>query len=300
MHFVSLSVVVPSHKTSKSIGLGVWMERALDRAKKIEPRWKPGDIHALRVAFRRSRTMAEALSEVNPAPEWRKIKKSSRNLFHALGALRDTQVARIRVRKLGAANDPVRSQLLQVLSLREKKQRKLAHKALQNFDRKHWRKLRRKLEPKAAFFPLESVVFQRIASARLAQAFELYQQARRRRSTLAWHHARIGIKHFRYVVENFLPQRYAQWERDLKQFQDLLGEIHDLDMLRALLRGQRKNLDAAKVSEWVAKIDRERKQRLKEFQQRSLAANSPWEIWREGFNTGRVLLPAPLPQRRTA
>jgi CHAD domain-containing protein len=276
------------------------MDRALIRAEKIEPRWNAGDIHALRVAFRRSRTMAEALAEVNPAPKWRKIKKTSRNLFQSLGAVRDTQVARIWVRKLGPASDPVRTHLLDELSRREKQRRKLARKALANFDRKHWRKLRRKLNPRAAFFPLESVVFQRIAAARMAEAFDLYQQARRRRSTLAWHRARIGVKHFRYVVENFLPQRYAQWERDLKRFQDLLGEIHDLDILRILLRGERKNLDAAAFARWQTKIDRQRKERLKEFQQKSSAPNSPWTVWREGFNRGRVLVPAVLPQRRTA
>src|SRR5581483_5312687 len=156
VHFVSLSVVVPSAKPGKSIGLGVWMDRALDRLQKIEPRWNPGDIHALRVAFRRSRTMSEALSEVNPAPEWRKIKKSSRDLFHALGAVRDTQIARLWVRKLGPARDPVRVHLLRVLSGKEKKQRKLARKALEAFDRKHWRRLRGRLDPKATFFPLES------------------------------------------------------------------------------------------------------------------------------------------------
>ena len=67
-------------------------------------------------------------------------------------------------------------------------------KALHDFDRKNWRKWRRKLDPKARFFPLESVVFQRIAVARLGEAFDLYQQARQRRSSIAWHRARIGYQ----------------------------------------------------------------------------------------------------------
>jgi CHAD domain-containing protein len=298
---VALSIVVPPGKTVKSIGLGVWMDRALDRSAKIEPRWRPDDIHQLRVAFRRARTMAEALGEVDASPAWRKIKKLSRELFHALGDVRDTQVTREWVRKLAPAQDPARKHFIEVLAQREKKQKKAAAKALENFDRKHWRKLRRKLDPKAGFFPLESVVFQRIALARLSNAYNLYEQARRRRSSVAWHQTRIGIKHFRYVVENFLPQRYAMWEKDLKRFQDLLGEIHDLGVLRSLIRRVGKKIDKAAVERWVTKIDDARKTRLAEFQGKSESANSPWLIWRDGFHVaGRALTSGPLPERRTA
>jgi CHAD domain-containing protein len=299
---VPLSIVKPTKKTAKAIGLGVWMDRALDRAAKIEPRWQPTNIHQLRVAFRRSRTMAEALSEVDPSPEWRKIKKRSRGLFHALGDVRDTQITREWVRKLAPAGETARVHLLDVLSKREKKQRKAANKELQNFDRKLWRKLRRKLDTKASFFPLESVVFQRIALTRLSEAYRLYEQARKRRSAVAWHQTRIGIKRFRYIVENFLPQRYAQWEKDLKRFQDLLGEVHDLDILRALIHRERTTLEKAAVDRWIAKIDAARRVRLTELQQKSEAPNSPWQVWREGFHTaGRVVIASPqFHQRRTA
>lgn len=286
--------------STKSIGLGVWIDRVLDRQEKIEPHWSADDIHDLRVALRRSRTMAEALSEVNPAPEWRKIKKASRELFHTLGDLRDTQLARLWVRKLGVAGDPVRRHLLRLLAQREEKHRRLAAKALHDFDRKSWRKWRRKLDPKARFFPLESVVFQRIAVARLGEAFDLYQQARRRRSSIAWHRTRIAIKRFRYVVENFLPQRYQVWERDLKRAQDLLGELHDLDVLRAFIRRETRKIGPAIVAQWLSTVDRERKVRLKEFLQKSSGVNPTWSVWREGFQTVHVLNPTTFPQSRTA
>jgi CHAD domain-containing protein len=293
-------IPMPSGSCSKSIGFGLWMDRVLDRAGKIEPRWNADDIHDLRVALRRSRTMADTLTEVNPAPEWRKIKKAGRNLFHALGDLRDTQVARSWIRKLGTPRDPVRTHLLRLLAQREKKHRKLAGKALQDFDRKNWRKWRRKLDPKARFFPLESVVFQRIALARLGEAFDLYQQARRRRSGVAWHRTRVGIKRFRYVVENFLPLRYATWERDLKRAQDLLGELHDFDMLRALIRRESGKMDPAIVAPWLLKVDSERKARLKQFLQKSSGPHSVWSAWREGFQAVHILLPTPFRERRTA
>jgi CHAD domain-containing protein len=145
------------------------------------------------------------------------------------------------------------------------------------------------------------VVFQRIALARLSSAYNLYTQARRKRSALAWHQTRIGIKRFRYVVENFLPQRYALWEKDLKRFQDLLGEVHDLDVLRALLRREGKKLDKASVDRWITRIEAARKTKLAEFKDKSESATSPWHVWRQGFHVaGRILTAAPLPERRTA
>jgi CHAD domain-containing protein len=297
---MSQTIPLPVVSSAKSVGLEVWMERVLDRVDKIEPRWKVDDIHDLRVALRRSRAMAEALSQVNPAPEWRKLKKGTREIFHAMGEVRDTQIARSWVRKLGPASDLVRKHMLGLLSHQEREQRRIAKTALEDFDRRDWRKWKRRLAPKARFFPLESVVFQRLALARLEEAFDLYQQARQKRSGIAWHRVRIGIKHFRYIAENFLPRRYASWEADLKSFQDLLGEVHDLDVLRAGIRKQGRRLGAARIAPWLEKIEGERKIRLKEFMRRSVAEDSPWSAWRRGFQQGHALVAASFPERRSA
>ncbi|HEX4140357.1 MAG TPA: CHAD domain-containing protein, partial [Candidatus Methylacidiphilales bacterium] len=61
------------------------MERALEKAANIEPQWDADEVHDLRVALRRCRAMAEALSEVTAGSGWRRLKKGSRELFHALG-----------------------------------------------------------------------------------------------------------------------------------------------------------------------------------------------------------------------
>jgi CHAD domain-containing protein len=297
---MALSISLPTGMNAKCTGLEVWMERAADLASKVSQDWDAEQIHDLRVALRRSRTMAEALNEVNPAPGWKKIKKSSRELFQALGDLRDTQVESSWVKKLGNPGDPLRKQMLRVLSQQQRKHRRFASRALDDFDRKAWCRWSRKLSSKARFFPVGSVVYQRLALARLEQAVELYGLARKKRSSVAWHRLRIGIKHFRYIVENFLPHRYEVWAEDLKRMQDLLGDVHDLDVLRSEIRRQASILSMAGSAQWLARIRSERKARLDEFLAKASAKDSPWVVWRAGFQWGHALVAARPPQRRSA
>jgi CHAD domain-containing protein len=285
---------------SANSGFEVWMDRVLQRASEVERSWNEDDVHDLRVALRRCRTMAEALDEVNPSPGWRKLKKSTRELFHALGELRDVQVERGWLKKLAPSGDPVRRHLLTVLAGQEKLDRAKAERALKAFDRKGWKKLTRKLAPKAQFFPLESVVFQRLALARLNQAAELFQKARKSRSTVAWHRLRIGVKSFRYIVENFLPHRCEAWCDDLRRMQDLLGEVHDMDVLRTKVRPLSVRLRPSLVAQWSERIDAKRKACLDAFLQLSAGPSSPWLTWRAGFQWGHVLVAASVPERRTA
>lgn len=283
------------------------MNRVLEMAEAVPEGWKAKDVHDLRVALRRCRTMADTLSEVNPDRGWRKLKKDSRKLFHALGELRDTQVEQEWLKKISAGDDPVRKHLLKTLEQAETKQQKEAEKALEDFDRKNWRKWSQKLVDKAQFFPSESVVFQRLALTRLNEAEELYQRARKGRSRIAWHRLRIGLKGFRYTLENFMPRRYEPWSKNLKRIQDLLGEVHDMDVLRSEIRRQRTKLPEALVLQWYQKIEEARKTRLDEFRSLiggngSAATNgsashsgkagghsanhskeSLWQVWRAGF-----------------
>lgn len=277
---------------AKTIGLEGWMERALDEAQRVGEDWHEENVHDLRVALRRCRTMADALRDVYPDPGWRKIRKNTGDLFHMLGELRDTQVKRGWVKKLGAPNDPVRRHMLRVLTGEERAHRKDASAALVKFDRKAWKRLGRKLAGKARFFPLGSVVFQRQALDRLNQAVELHQKARKRPSAAAWHRLRIGIKQFRYIVENFLPDRYEVWAEDMKKLQDLLGELHDLDVLRNDIRRQAAHFEPAALAQWLEKIDDERKTRLDEFRTKTANGNSPWLVWRAGFRWGHAMMAA--------
>jgi CHAD domain-containing protein len=286
---VTLTVTLPTTIPVKRVGLELWMNRVAEMTDKVEDEWDAENVHDLRVALRRCRTMADALSEVNPGPGWKKLKKVTRDLFQALGELRDTQVAKQWVRKLGGAKDPVRRRLLRALGQREQEQRKKAEKALHQFDRKSWKKWSRKFPAKAEFFPVESVVFQRLALAQLNEGVNLYHQARKVRSGAAWHRLRIGLKEFRYILENFLPQRYAQWSEELKGMQDMLGEVHDLDVLRLRIRKQAAGLNPEIVAKWIEEIEKARKTRLEEFRAKTANKDSSWVVWHKGLEWGHNL-----------
>ncbi len=277
------ALALPVESPSKRIGLDVWMNRVLELAEEVQNGWKSREVHDLRVALRRCRTMADALSEVNPDRGWRALKKESRGLFRALGALRDTHVEQEWLKKLSAPGDPVRTHMLKVLAGAQKEHRVKARRALEDFGRKEWRKSVPKLRGKAQFFPLDSVVFQRLALTRLNEAAELYERARRGRSRIAWHRLRIGLKGFRYTLENFMPQRYQPWSDDLKRIQDLLGEVHDLDLLRAVIRRQRAKLLEADVLRWFERIEEARRARLEKFRSVIASKGSLWMMWRAGF-----------------
>jgi CHAD domain-containing protein len=277
------AVSLPAEPSTKRIGLDVWMNRVLELADEVQNGWKSREVHDLRVALRRCRTMADALLEVNPDRGWRELKKVSRKLFHTLGALRDTQVEQEWLKRLSAPGDPVRKHMLKVLSGAQKEHRVKARRALEDFERKDWRKSVQRLRGKAQFFPLDSVVFQRLALTRLNEAAELHERARRGRSRIAWHRLRIGLKGFRYTLENFMPQRYQPWSEDLKHIQDLLGEVHDLDVLRAAIRRQRAKLVEEDVLRWFERIEEARRTRLEKFRSVVGSRGSLWLMWRAGF-----------------
>jgi len=297
---MALTIPLPSNHPARGVGLELWMDRVVERADQVRNTWDADGVHDLRVALRRCRTIADALSEVNPGPGWRRLKRTSRELFHALGELRDTQVKQARVKTLGPPGDPLRKHMLRLLSRRENKHRESAEQALDRFDRKEWKKLTRKLASKARFFPANSVVYQRLALARLNGAVELYQLARKRRSSVAWHQLRIGLKLFRYVVENFLPQRYEVWSEDLKRIQDSLGEVHDLDVLRGEIRRNADKRNPASMIAWIEKIDRDRKAALQGFLAKTGGPDSPWMTWRAGFQWGHAIVAPSVEERRTA
>jgi CHAD domain-containing protein len=294
------TIPLPVSVLAKNDSLEKWMDRVLKRAQKVRKTWDAVDVHDLRVALRRCRTMADALTDTNPSPGWTRLKKSSKKVFHTLGELRDIQVEQEWVKKLFPPEADARARLLKQLRVLEKDRLEDAQKELDDFDRREWRKLSRKLRAKAGIFPVGSVVFQRLALVKLNETVALHRQARKRQSSIAWHRVRIAIKRFRYIVENFLPQHYEAWAGDLKETQDLLGEVHDLDVLRTYIRRHFRELEPPEaVTEWLERIQSARTERLEKFLLKTNGKESLWLDWRSGLQGGNTLLPVLANEART-
>jgi exopolyphosphatase/guanosine-5'-triphosphate,3'-diphosphate pyrophosphatase len=285
----------PTHE--KKAGLAHWANRVLEECDKASQDFAPDPVHDLRVAIRRCRSMADGFLSVDPDPEWKQMKKLGKALFSSLGELRDTQVMSEWVTRLSEDHDSVRQTLLHTLSQKESAQKVAAQETLHNFDRKRWSALNAKLARRTGKVPLEGLVFQHLALERWFEAHQLHRQALRNRTQVGYHQLRIGIKRFRYTVENFLPQRHEKWAPDLRDLQDALGEVHDLDVLRAMIRTH-PEIKAEDGEHWQQRIAAERQTRLDIYRNKMLGKNSLWHVWRAELPSGPVLQKAALEKLR--
>jgi CHAD domain-containing protein len=287
-------VVAASRNAAKKAGLALWMERVLEECDRTGADLAADPVHDLRVALRRCRSLADGLLVMDPNPAWKEMKRAGKRLFSQLGDLRDAQVMEEWVHRFGQPNDPVTSILLQFLAGREAQLKQQAALALQEFDRKQWRRWIASLPRRAARMRMGSPLFKHLALERWTEAYELHRRALRNRSQLAFHRLRIGLKRFRYIVENFLPEQHAAWSDDLKELQDLLGEVHDLDVLWATALRINALPDDDTRSRWHARIIEERSRRIEKYRQKMLGQSSLWRVWRAELPIGKQIESAAL------
>lgn len=297
------------------------MERVLEECEHVSADFSTDPVHDLRVALRRCRSMADGMIAMDPDQDWKAMKKSGKKLFQRLGALRDVQIMMEWIEKLDLPGQAVESApvaeavesssnwpgtpaaphspkdphdaaartLLHVLIAREIEQKREARAALEEFDRKQWKEWCDSLPARAARIRPGSAVFKHLALERWTAARDLHVTALRNRSQVAFHTLRIGIKRFRYIVENFLPVEHKAWSNDLKHMQDLLGEVHDVDVLWATAVSCHVFPDEASRNSWHARILEERTKRIEEYRSRTVGPESPWNVWRAGLPQGKQI-----------
>src|SRR5579862_5305496 len=294
------------------------MLRVLEECDNVAADFRADPVHDLRVSLRRCRSLADGMMAMDPDRDWKGMKKAGKQLFQRLGDLRDVQIMMEWIEKLemgrnassedkavhqndqltlegGAAasaelepGDPAQS-LMNILKARETQHKHEARAALEEFDRKQWLKWSRSLPARAARIRPGSAVFKHLALERWVAARELHTRAMRNRSQVAFHTLRIGIKRFRYIVENFLPEEHRLWGDDLKHMQDLLGEVHDLDVLWATAVSCHVFHDEPSRKAWHARILEERTKRVDEYRQRTTGPDSLWNVWRAGLPQGKQI-----------
>jgi exopolyphosphatase/guanosine-5'-triphosphate,3'-diphosphate pyrophosphatase len=313
------SSIIPATRARKITGLRYWMLRVLEECERVSRDFSPDPVHDLRVSLRRCRSLADGLMALDPDPNWKAMKKSGKALFQRLGSLRDVQVMTEWVEKLeqsrgeadassalptpkqisGAAPDEsiphsdsadhAAQALLKILTAREREQKLEAHAALEEFDRKQWRQWSKSLPARAARVRLGSALFKHLALERWSTARELHSRALRNRSQVTLHTLRIGIKRFRYIVENFLPAEHKVWSNDLKEMQDLLGEVHDLDVLWATAVSCHVFPDPISRKRWHARIVEERTKRVDRYRKKMTGPDSLWQVWRAALPQGKQI-----------
>jgi CHAD domain-containing protein len=269
------------------------MERVLVECDRAADGFEADPVHDLRVALRRCRSLADGLMAMDPDLSWKEMKKAGKKLFQALGDLRDMHVMHEWIGKLGgngdAAGDPVVVKLLNHVHTREAECKQLAWKDLNQFDRKRWRQWGRTLPARASRLRQGSLVYRHLALEKWTAAYELHKRAMRTRSQVALHELRIGIKRFRYTVENFLPAQHELWGKDLKELQDLLGEVHDLDVLWVTAVQILAFPDAESQKRWREKINQERARRVERYRELMIGKQSLWRVWRAELPAGPQL-----------
>jgi exopolyphosphatase/guanosine-5'-triphosphate,3'-diphosphate pyrophosphatase len=316
-------------RPKKVTGLRFWMTRVLEECDHVSADFAPDPVHDLRVSLRRCRSLADGLMALDPDPTWKAMKKAGKRLFQRLGALRDIQVMMEWIEELhpkavveqapvaGARvawapspamlpsqqniesipdssgphlpSDPAAQALLRILTTRESEQKLEAKAALEEFDRKQWRRWTRSLPTHAARIRPGSALFKHLALERWTEARELYNRALRNRSQTAFHSLRIGIKRFRYIVENFLPTEHKAWSDDLKEIQDLLGEVHDLDVLWATAVSCHIFPDEHSRRRWRERILAERTRRIDRYRKKIVGPDSLWQVWRTALPQGQQI-----------
>ena len=312
--------------TAKTTGLRYWMLRVLEECEHVAADFSADPVHDLRVSLRRCRSMGDGLMAIDPDPDWKAMRKAGKKLFQKLGALRDVQIMMEWIEKLhpkvvpellaqtpstsdAEANaspgsavshsgidanhnfglDRAAQGLFQILRERESHEKKEARAALDEFDQKEWRQWAKTLPQRATHIRPGSAVYKHLALERWTAARDLHARALRNRSQVAFHTLRIGIKRFRYIVENFLPAEHKAWSGDLKHMQDLLGEVHDLDVLWATALGCRVFPDEGSRQRWHERIVEERTERIDEYRERTVGADSLWSVWRVGLPQGKQI-----------
>jgi CHAD domain-containing protein/HD superfamily phosphodiesterase len=306
-------------RAPKTTGLRYWLLQVLEECDHVSTDFGPDPVHDLRVSLRRCRSLADGLMALDPASDWKAMKKAGKRLFQRLGALRDIHVMMEWVERLepeetrlDAGDSPALPRLeptndlssddqrpswgdsaahtlLEILRRREQEEQHEAQAALEEFDRKQWRAWSKSLPARAARFRPGSALFKHLALERWMEARDLHNRALRNRSQTAFHSLRIGIKRFRYIVENFLPVEHKAWSNDLKRLQDLLGEVHDLDVLWSTAVSCRVFPDPISRNAWRKRILAERTARIDGYRARMVGPEALWNVWRAGLPQGKQI-----------
>jgi CHAD domain-containing protein len=252
----------------------------------------PEDIHDLRVASRRLREGLTLFSPCYPARTIEAIDKRVKKLTRLLGDMRNTDEAIVFFTALAeevnspACCDELLAFVDETQGKRKRETRRMVS-GLRKMDRKGlFTRYQRVINKLSLFSPSDRGVdllaplsgFAAAAfDSRFAALVELLGPAGEQDAIEAQHRLRIAIKHFRYRMEllSFLfGDCYARLHGIVKNYQDVLGTMNDLDVFGQMVRDGGFTTDVER--ELLECIATKRQERFRAL--RALMEDSPLEM----------------------
>jgi CHAD domain-containing protein len=279
-------------KNAPPEALEQFLKRVLREQSALLDSFAEDTVHDLRVALRRCRSLAEGFAALDDHRDWRRLRKSAKELQSGLANLRDAQVMAQGVHQLRITGGSAGAAVAELLRRDQRKGKRKAQRALEEFPRKRWKRWRRRLPKRAQRLGAAPITFADLLLECVKEVISRERRWHTSQSQIAAHSLRIAVKHFRYTVQSFLPEQYAAWESDLKKMQDALGEMHDLDVLRGWLlkAAKQESLEQETVKAWLVRIAGARQERVERYKkaasvnakrgERGKRATSLWERWR--------------------
>jgi CHAD domain-containing protein len=211
------------------------------------PGARKGDVHAVHQARVATRRIREALPLVTRGRAGKSLKKSVRKLTRALGPIRELDVALMNLDQLRTSDDIPEMAIARLRQLIAEERQRLGSEMVRRIAQYDLPKLQRKAVAAANRGPSAGATRDpRRAAAAMARAARRAVGLRAAMENAAGiylpdrlHQVRIAVKKLRYALEiaqDLSGSRATVRIRTLKRVQDLLGRMHDLEMLIARTR----------------------------------------------------------------
>ena len=223
------------------------------------PGARKGDVQAVHQARVATRRIREALPLVARGRTGKSLKKSVRKLTRALGPVRELDVALMNLDQLRNSGDVSEAAIARLRQLITEERQRLgaemvrliSHFNLEKFQKRAVEAVAHGPEPSGSRDP------RRVAAAlgRAARRAEGLRAAIENAAGIylpdRLHQVRITVKKLRYALEiaqDLSGSRATARVRTLKRVQDLLGRMHDLEMLIARTRAVQGRSEASNLS----------------------------------------------------
>jgi CHAD domain-containing protein len=270
----------------------------------------PEGVHKMRVATRRLRALCSFFASLARTALRQRVEGDLKGLTKALGKVRELDVTLITLRGLALRNTGTTSLALEgVLARLLRRQRRARAAMLRTFGNIDLDQLERRLgrlmetPPQTAALgpPLQELVSEWIAElmdlTRRSITNEVEAQPTREAELASLHQKRIAAKKLRYALEiaSELPAtRVGPLVKELKHLQEVLGRLHDEDVLVSWLRLQEERERRRERPLMATEIHGLVQRRLRILSRHQRAAHEALRTLREsdyGIRIGQMLEP---------